>query len=66
MAIHSKENRKRSGIDYVIEAAAGIAFVYFFLGGDQWSATLWAVFTVLSIWIVQVSRSAAGGWRPVV
>jgi len=37
---------------YIIEAAIGIAFCYFVLGGSRWSPALWAVFALFAIWIV--------------
>ena len=52
---------RRSGIGYVLEAAAAIAFVYFLLGGSHWSAALWAAFAVLAVWIVVMNvRRDAG------
>lgn len=63
MTIRRKEDRRRAGIGYVLEAAAGVAFAYFFLGGNQWNATLWAAFAVIAIWIVVMNVRRDAGFE---
>jgi len=55
------KSTKRTARAYVIEATVAILLCYFLLGGSDWSPALWAVFTVLAIWIVVMNvRRDAG------
>jgi len=48
----NSKNISRKARSYVIEATVAIVIIYFLLGGSKWSPVLWAIFTVLAIWIV--------------
>ncbi|MEX2492724.1 MAG: hypothetical protein WD425_13285 [Nitrospirales bacterium] len=60
MDLNKQSKKVRSAKSYVIEAATAVLTVYFLLGGSQWSALGWAVFVVVTVWIVvrEVRREA--------
>lgn len=53
MSTSDRPSTPRPGY-YIIEAAAGIAFCYFVLGGSQWSPAAWAFFSVAASGLVAV------------
>jgi len=55
------KNISRKARSYIIEAVVAIVIIYFLMGGSKWSPALWAIFTVLAIWIVVMNvRRDAG------
>ncbi len=42
----------RSIRSYVTEAGIAIAGIYFLLGGYKWSPAVWAMFSVLAVWVI--------------
>lgn len=54
----SEPDRMRKLLSPVIQAAIGIAIIYFLFGGDHWGPGAWALMSLLIVWfvILYVSR----------
>jgi len=52
MKIMAANHTKGRAWPIMAEVVVGVVVVYFLLGGYAWTPAIWAVFTVMAVWIV--------------